>query len=504
MDMPGRPQSAIEQARDVDKPETTEHIALAGVRKKHATEWRRIDRILISVGMFFIQFTAAMDQSATTTIQPKVLSDFNAMTRAGTISVVMYLMVASLRPIYAKVSDVYGHVYALGLAMVFHVLGSLVSALASTFSAIFAGTVFAGLGQAGYGTLVAIIIADILPINLRASVTAYVSVPYISNYYLGVELANGLYSNWHWVYGILCILAVVCTAPAFISLLRVERRARRALRNTNDIPKRPLRARFLTVLEEMDILGLLLICGGFVSILAPLGMQLNTKYGWASAQVIAPLFIGVGGLALFVYYEHRIATYPVVPFRLFKVRTFTCAILTSTFFFFTLNVSLFFFNPYVQVTQEVSARTAMLLQLGTVGFYIGLFAGGWAMQISQRYRRWTWVGWAMCMLAVGLMLHARGSGGSKKAEIAVVQALFGISGGIVVGCAGIGAQAAVDKADLTIAVTLYSMAEYVGGVLGEGVSTTIWVNLLPTMIEDRLDPSVDVFSAINNITYYFD
>ncbi|KAJ2057277.1 hypothetical protein GGI08_003666 [Coemansia sp. S2] len=48
------------------------------------------------------------------------------------------------------------------------------------------------------------------------------------------------------------------------------------------------------------------------------------------------------------------------------------------------------------------------------------------------------------------------------------------------------------------------MIAYIGGVLGEGTSTTIWVNVLPTKLEGKLDPSVDSFSAINNITYYFE
>ncbi|KAJ2081158.1 hypothetical protein H4R24_002541 [Coemansia sp. RSA 988] len=153
------------------------------------------------------------------------------------------------------------------------------------------------------------------------------------------------------------------------------------------------------------------------------------------------------------------------------------------------------------VTRDVSAHTAMLLQLGTVGYNIGLLFGGWAMQFSKRYRRWAWIGWALVLIAVSLMLLARSSG-TSNATIAVVQAIYGIGGGIVVGCLGIGVQAAVTSADLSIAITLYSMVEFIGGVLGEGASTTIWVNVLPTKLQGRMNASVNIFSAINNITYY--
>ncbi|KAJ2474794.1 hypothetical protein IWW56_005712, partial [Coemansia sp. RSA 2131] len=199
-----------------------------------------------------------------------------------------------------------------------------------------------------------------------------------------------------------------------------------------------------------------------------------------------------------------LAWFPVVPFRLFKIRTFTCAILAATFFYFTNNVTLFYFNTFIQVTREASARTAMLLQLGSTGYYVGMFLGGWAIQFSKRYRRWAWLGWAMWQIAVCLMIRSRSGAGTTNAEIAIVQALLGIGSGIVIGCVGIGVQAAVSKVDLSIAITLYGMVAYIGGVLGEGTSTTIWVNVLPSKLEGRMDSGVDVFSAINNITYFFE
>ncbi|KAJ2155941.1 hypothetical protein GGF46_005513 [Coemansia sp. RSA 552] len=489
--------------------EGTTNATLLGVKKKLVTEWRLFDKILICGGIFFINFIVALDSSSTNTIQPRVLSDFNAMTRAGVISTVTYLLIAGIRPVFAKISDVFGHIHGLMLSTSLHTLGFLICALAKNFSAIFGGTVISVLGQSGYSTLVAIIIADILPLHLRASVTSYVSIPNVTNYYLGVEVGNGLENKWHWVYGILCILAVVCSLPAMYSLFMIDKRAKKILRemgqDRDDAGERRSWIRRLgKVLMEMDIPGLVLICGGFIAILAPLGMQLNTTYGWGSGRVIAPLVIGVVALLFFVYYEYRLATYPVVPFRLFKIRTFTCAIVAETFLYFTSNVTLFYFNAYIQVTREVSSRTAMLLQLGTTGYNVGLILGGWAMQYTKRYRRWAWLGWVMWFIAVGLMIRSRSGSGTTNAEIAVVQALYGVGSGIVIGCVGIGVQASVSKVDLSIAVTLYGMIAYIGGVLGEGTSTTIWVNVLPTKLRDRLDSSVDLFSAINNITYYFE
>ncbi|KAJ1951126.1 ferrioxamine B transporter, partial [Linderina macrospora] len=485
--------------------ETEQNATLTGVKKKMVTSWSRFDKIMIAGGIFFINFVTAMDSSATGTIQPTVLSEYNAMTRAGVISTVTYLLIAGLRPMFAKISDVYGHLHGLLISMFFHTLGFVICALSKNFTTIFAGTVISVIGQAGYGTLVAIIIADIIPIHLRGIVTAWVSIPNVTNYYLGVEVGNGLLSKWHWVYGILAILAVVCSMPSIYSLFRLDRRARQILKETGQWHgHRPIGEVLKESWYELDILGLILLCGGCISILAPLGMQLNTTYGWGSARVIAPLVIGVVALVFMVFYERLWARFPVIPFHLFKHRTFTGAILAGTFFYFTSNVSLFFFNPFIQVTREVSSHTAMLLQLGTTGYYVGLFLGGWAMQWSRRYRRWAWIGWVLWLLAVCLMIRSRSGSHTTNAEIAVVQAILGVGSGIVIGCVGIGVQAAVSRTDVPIAVTLYGMVAYIGGVLGEGVSTTVWVNVLPSKINPKLDPSVDAFMAINNITYFFE
>ncbi|KAJ1900930.1 hypothetical protein LPJ66_001138 [Kickxella alabastrina] len=485
----------------------TLNATLTGVKKKMVTEWRRSDKILIITGIFFINFITSLDSSATGTIQPKVLSDFNAMTRAGLIATVTYLLIVGIRPMFAKISDVFGHLQALILAMFLHTLGFVICAAAKNFSSIFGGTVISVLGQAGYGTLVAIILADILPIHLRGVVAAYVSIPNVTNYYLGVEVGQGLINRWQWVYGILAILAVFCSMPAIYSLYFLDKRAREILRTLvkDDISaKEPLFTRFLKVMMEMDVPGLVLICGGIISILAPLGMQLNIIHGWGSARVIAPLCIGVVALGFFIYYERCLATFPVLPFRLFRTRTFSCAILAAIFFYYTSNVSLFYFNPFIQVTREVSSRTAMLLQLGTTGYYVGLFFGGWAMQFSKRYRRWAWIGWALWFLGVCLMIRSRSGSSTTNAEIAIVQTILGIGSGIVIGCVGIGVQASVSVVDLPIAITLYGMVAYLGGVLGEGTSTTVWVNVLPSKLQGKMNLDVDINSAINNITYFFE
>ncbi|KAJ1946692.1 hypothetical protein GGF37_001012 [Kickxella alabastrina] len=114
--------------------------------------------------------------------------------------------------------------------------------------------------------------------------------------------------------------------PEFYSLYFLDKRAHvtlRTMESSTVIEKKSMLKHFSNAIIEMDVPGLVVICGRIIVILAPLGMQLNITYGWGSPYAIAPLAIGVVALAFFVYYESHLATSPVVPFKLFKSRNFS-------------------------------------------------------------------------------------------------------------------------------------------------------------------------------------
>ncbi|KAK9693593.1 hypothetical protein K7432_013855 [Basidiobolus ranarum] len=480
-----------------------ENEELAGVKKGLVVKWRNADKYIVVGSLFAINFVTAMDTSATATIMPKVLSEYNSLTMYGALTSVSYLLVAGIRPIFAKIADTFGRVHAIGLSILFHTIGFVICASARNFGYIFAGTLLSTIGQAGYSTISVILIADFIPLYLRGSFNGYMAIPSVTNAYLGPVVAYALLIKWRWVYGLLAILALVCSIPAVYSLYTIDKRASEDLQKLeNPPPRKPLGSLLLDIAIELDILGLLLLCGGVIMVLLPLGLSYNTIYGWGDGRVLGPLISGIIVILLFIIYEHKYARYPVVPFRLFKNKTFSAAMAAGVMFYFTSNVSLFFFNAFIQVTRDTDARTAQLLQLGYVVYYIGVILGGWAMQKSKRYRRWAWVGWAIYLIAVGLMIRTRGGTHTSNAEIAIVQGLLGLGSGVAIGCIGIGVQASVVKADIAIAVALYLMVAYLGGAIGEATSTTIWNTTLPNRLMGQMDPSVDVSKAINNIDYF--
>lgn len=78
---------------------------------------------------------------------------------------------------------------------------------------------------------------------------------------------------------------------------------------------------FIEKMKRIDYWGNLILLGATVSVLYALTYG-GTRYSWSSADVIAPLIIGLLGLGFFVWFETtKWVKEPVVPARLFSNRT---------------------------------------------------------------------------------------------------------------------------------------------------------------------------------------
>src|SRR5688572_9773350 len=93
----------------------------------------------------------------------------------------------------------------------------------------------------------------------------------------------------------------------------------------------------MTKLRRIDWIGNTLVIAASSSVLISLTWA-DVIHPWGSAQVLAPLIIGIFGLVAFVYWERYCATEPVIPLRIFQAWS---AILIYIYTFL-LNFCLFF------------------------------------------------------------------------------------------------------------------------------------------------------------------
>ncbi|KAL1919748.1 uncharacterized protein VTP21DRAFT_1679 [Calcarisporiella thermophila] len=504
----------IEAASPRNDKHKVENAELAGVKLAAATEWKKRDIIIIYTGLFLMNFVVYLDTSTVATITPLVLSQFDALSKGGGMSSISYLAIAALKPAFSKLADAFGRAEAYCVALAFHTLAYVISAAAQSFGMYFAANVLVSVGQTGFSVILYIVIADIIPLLSRGSFQSYLSIPSLTNAYLGPVIATALVaSSWRWVFILLNILGVICSIPIMYVLFAVQSRAKKKLKaetemyeSIEEVPTKPLsiqslRQRFVRIMTELDVVGVVLLIGGTIMILGPISLGFPAHYGWNSAMVLGLIISGVVCLIIFLMYEIYVSVYPVLPLRLLANRNVGGGLISVIIYYCSTNLTLYFINAFLQVTRDADMQEASMLQLGfTAGATVGQIVAGWLMQWSGRYRRWMWLAYSLLTLGTGLMIRLKGAD-ITAAEIGIVQAVTGIGGGALYCTTLIGVQAAVEPADVAIATTFFAFMSFYGGAIGEAASSAFWTYLLPRKLEGNLLPGMDIAKIINDVTY---
>lgn len=107
----------------------------------------------------------------------------------------------------------------------------------------------------------------------------------------------------------------------------------------------------------IDWAGLVLVAVGLLGVVY--GIVRGNDAGWASAEVLGSLGVGVAALIGFVFWESR-AAHPLLPLRLFRDRSFTVANVVGFAFSFGIFGAIFLLIQYLQIVQGASPFQAAL------------------------------------------------------------------------------------------------------------------------------------------------
>src|SRR2546423_942120 len=148
--------------------------------------------------------------------------------------------------------------------------------------------------------------------------------------------------------------------------------------------------------RRLDLPGLVLSAGGLFAIVW--GLVRGNQAGWASAEIVSSIAVGVVVLALFVLWELRTEA-PMLPMRFFRNITFTAANVASLFMFFGMFGSIFLLAQYFQTVQGSSPLQSGLriLPWTAMPIFIAPIAGLLSDRIGGRP-----------IMAAGLALQAAG------------------------------------------------------------------------------------------------
>ncbi len=263
---------------------------------------------------------------------------------------------------------------------------------------------------------------------------------------LGGILTDGL--GWEWVLWVnvpVSLIALVLT-PGLIPESRSESETR-----------------------HFDAAGAVSVTAG-LSVLAYAVLDASSA-GWGSAKIVSLLAVAVALIAVFVVIELRSHS-PLIPFRIFRLRTLTGANVVGILLGASLFSMFYFISLYMQQVLGYSPIHAGLSYLPlAVTIIVAAGVGG---QLVTRFGFKPILAAGMAFVAVGLLWFSQVStGGGFLTDILGPSVLAAIGLGFGFVTSTIAAVSGVEGREQGVASGLINTSQQVGGALGLAVLSTI-------------------------------
>src|SRR3954464_15048348 len=350
-----------------------------------------------------------------------------------------------------RAADLLGRrrIFITGLAMVG--IASLAAGFAATQGQLIAARAAQGLGAAFVSpaalSIVATLFKDGAERNKALGVWGAVAGSAgAAGVLLGGILTDGL--GWEWVLWVNVPVAAIALAftPGLIGGGRSEAETRR-----------------------VDAAGAVAIAAG-LSVLAYALLDASNA-GWGSTKIVGLLALSVALIGAFVAIELR-SKAPLVPFRIFRLRTLTGANIVGLLLGASLFSMFFFISLYMQQVLGYSPIHAGLSYLPlAVTIIIAAALGG---QLVTRFGFKPILAAGMLFVAVGLLWFSQVSvGGGFTTDILGPSLLAAIGLGFGFVTSTIAAVSGVEQREQGLASGLINTSNQIGGALGLAVLSTI-------------------------------
>jgi EmrB/QacA subfamily drug resistance transporter len=222
--------------------------------------------------------------------------------------------------------------------------------------------------------------------------------------------------------------------------------------------------------RHFDALGAALITAGLIAV--TFGIVRTDTLGWGSTGVLAPLAAGVALLVAFFYVEARVASAPLVPLSIFRLKRLRAANLIVLLMYAANFPAWFFITLYLQQVLRFDAIEAGLAFLPmTLSIFIGSTL---APRVVARFGSRAVIVTAMASMSAGmLLLTGIVPGGTYVGTILAGSVLTALGMGFSLVPSTIVAMSGVAGAESGVASGLLNTSRLMGGALGLAILSTI-------------------------------
>ncbi|MFF9064800.1 DHA2 family efflux MFS transporter permease subunit [Streptomyces sp. NPDC014891] len=418
--------------------------------------------VLVAIGALLLgMLLAALDQTIVSTALPTIVSELGGMEHLSWVVTAYMLASTAATPLWGKLGDQYGRKKLFQAAIVLFLIGSALCGIAQNMPQLIAFRAIQGLGGGGLMVLSMAIVGDLVSPRERGKYQGLFGAVFGTTSVLG-PLLGGVFTqqlSWRWVFYINLPIGIVALFVIAAVL---------------HIPVRSTR-------HTIDYLGTFLIASvaTCLVLVASLG---GTTWAWDSPQIIGLAVLGAVLLVCFVRVERRAAE-PVIPLRLFGIRTFSLVAVISFVVGFAMFGAMTYLPTFLQVVQGVTPTMSGVHMLPMVAGMLIMSTG--SGQIVSRTGRWKVFPIAgTAVTCIGLLLLHGLTENSSTWEMSVCFFVFGAGLGLVMQVLVLVVQNSVPYADLGVATSGATFFRSIGASFGVAVFGTIFTGRLTGKLDE--------------------
>lgn len=426
-------------------------------------ELSRNGKILATVGVGLAMFLAALDQTIVGTALPRIVAELNGLEYYAWVATAYMVTSTTLTPIAGKLGDLFGRKPFLLAGMIGFVAASALCGQSQDMTELVA---FRGIQGIFGGVLFASVfasLADLFPPAVRARMQGIFAGIFGIASVVGPTIGGYLTDNvgWRWVFyvnvpvGILAVLVVLFTLP---------------------------RTRHESSWRDIDFVGALSLAVAIVPML--IALSITRDHDIFSGQVLGLLGFSVLAWVAF-YLIERGGPHPIVPFELWKDRTFAVSAAVGFLVSFGMFGAIVYVNLIYQGVLGIAATSSGLLITPLMaGMIVTSILTGQLMVRITRYRFLGTVG--IGVMVVGLWLLGQVGVGSPESDVVRALVLVGVGMGVSMPLYINATQSALPTRYLGVSTSQIQFWRNIGSTVGVAILGAVLSHELPEKINSRV------------------
>ncbi|KAI1081875.1 siderophore iron transporter mirB [Whalleya microplaca] len=489
---------------NADSDSNSSHMQ-EGVKRVEAitTVWSKKSLWTTFALLWLVCFVSALLASIDTALSPYVTSSFSKHGLLAVINIAARVIGGVVTLSLGKLIDIRGRMEGFVGSLLLITVGMIMKATCQNVETYAAAQVFTWVGKVALAFVINVFVADITTLKNRMFIFALNSTPNIATTFAGPKIAELFYKevNFRWAFGAFTIILDVVSLPVVAILWYHERKAKKLGVIRPKSGRTPLQS-IIHYVGEFDLVGAILISGGFTLITLPFSLVSSASHSWQSASIIVMIVMGVVGLAAFVVWEKFFARVKFFPFEFLKDRTFLGAVMSHFIVFMTTFVWDAYYSSYLQVVHGLSISIAnyVLNAYSLTSYFTGPFIALY-IRYTGHVKYPALVAIPIYLLGTALIIYFRVPG-AQVGYLAMCQVLVGFGVGMIGQMAELITMASVRHQDVAVALAIYGLFGSVGSSVGYAVAGGIWTNILPEKLyeflpEDSKNMTAAIYGDIN-------